>query len=67
MARKNGRIGGRPPALNENQQRLALTLYQESKHSIQEICQMLDISKTTLYTYLNKAKVAHRSSHINPL
>lgn len=67
IARRKGRIGGRPPALNQKQQQFAITLYQEGKHSVKEICQMLHISKTTFYSYLNKAKLVHRANHINPL
>lgn len=52
IARRKGRIGGRPPALNQKQQQFAVTLYQQDTYSIKEICQMLKISKPTLYSYL---------------
>ncbi|MCH8290298.1 recombinase family protein [Candidatus Poribacteria bacterium] len=55
IAKRKGRIGGRPEALNTPQQKLAVKLYQEDRHSIKEICQIMDISKTTLYSYLKKA------------
>jgi len=56
IARRNGRVGGRPTALNQKQQQFAVALYQQRNHSIKQICQMLQISKPTLYSYLNKAK-----------
>ena len=55
IARRSGRIGGRPTALNPQQQELAVKFYQEGKHSIHKICQMMGISKPTLYSYLKKA------------
>jgi len=55
IARAKGRKGGRPPALNTQQQKLALNLYQEGKHSVKEICQMMGISRQTFYNYLKRA------------
>ena len=52
-ARARGRKGGRPRRLNEDQQKLLLRLYDERKHSIDEICRMLGVAKTTLYSYLS--------------
>ena len=54
-ARARGRVGGRPKRLSKGQRQLAVSLYHEKKHSIQEICQMLSVSKTTLYAYVNEA------------
>jgi DNA invertase Pin-like site-specific DNA recombinase len=48
-ARERGRIGGRPKALTPRQIRIAHSLYDDPKNSIQEICQTLKISKATLY------------------
>jgi DNA invertase Pin-like site-specific DNA recombinase len=54
-ARKRGRQGGRPALLNPTKKALALKLHQERNHTIEEICNMMGISKSTLYNYLNKA------------
>lgn len=54
-ARARGRRGGRPKALDASKRELALRLYQEREHSIDEICRMMGISKTTLYNYLAAA------------
>ncbi len=56
-ARARGRLGGRPPALNAKQQKVAVKLHKEGKHSIKDICQIMGISKQTLYTYLKRANV----------
>jgi DNA invertase Pin-like site-specific DNA recombinase len=55
-ARARGRKGGRPTLLDDDQRALALRLYQERTHTIAEICHVMGISKSTLYTYLDKAQ-----------
>ena len=54
-ARARGRMGGRPKRLDPAKLALALRLHSEDKHTIREICQMMGISKSTLYNYLAKA------------
>ena len=51
-ARARGRKGGRPKKLDEKKRTLAVSLYNERKHSVGEICQMMGISKPTLYDYV---------------
>lgn len=55
-ARARGRMGGRPPVLDEQKRELALKLYSERDRSVKEICQLMGISKTTLYSYKRKAE-----------
>jgi DNA invertase Pin-like site-specific DNA recombinase len=55
-ARARGRKGGRPKALNKDKQALAVRLYDEKKHSVDKICEMMGISKPTLYKYIEAAK-----------
>ena len=54
-ARARGRTGGRPKRLDDKKRKLAVQLYRERKHPIGEICQMLEISKPTLYRYVKEA------------
>jgi len=58
-ARARGRIGGRPKILDENKTALLLQLYTEKKHTIKEICAILNITKPTLYSYLGKTTEKH--------
>ena len=51
-ARARGRHGGRPRALDENKARLARRLKDEGEHSVEEICEMLGVGRSTLYRYL---------------
>ncbi len=55
-ARARGRKGGRPPALDDEQKEKAVRLYREREHSVKEICQMMGISKPTLYSYVKKSR-----------
>ena len=51
-ARARGRKGGRPPSLDSDKQKLAVKLYNEKNHSVNQICQIMGISKPTLYKYV---------------
>jgi DNA invertase Pin-like site-specific DNA recombinase len=54
-ARARGRKGGRPAGLSNQAEATAMaaeTLYKEGRLSVQAICDQLNISKPTLYTYL---------------
>jgi DNA invertase Pin-like site-specific DNA recombinase len=52
-ARARGRMGGRPPLDRKDPRvRMAKSLYQDRDHEIKDICQTLNISRSTLYRYL---------------
>ena len=51
-ARARGRHGGGPRALDENKAKLARRLKSEGEHSVEEICEMLEVGRSTLYRYL---------------
>ena len=55
-ARARGKKGGRPKTLDKTERDIAIRLYNERKNSIKEICQIMKISKTTFYNYLNQAR-----------
>ena len=55
-ARARGRHGGRPKALDPRKQQVAVGLYKDKKHTVQEICRIMDISKPTLYSYLRQSE-----------
>ena len=54
-ARARGRQGGRRPKLGEKQRTLAVDLYRQKKQSIGEICELVGISRPTLYKYVREA------------
>lgn len=51
-ARARGRLGGRPNRLTADKQQLAVDLYEAKKTSVKKICELLAISKPTLYAYI---------------
>jgi DNA invertase Pin-like site-specific DNA recombinase len=55
-ARARGRLGGRPKVLDKKQRRLVVRLYNERKSTTKEICEMMNISRPTLYSYLREEK-----------
>ena len=51
-ARARGRRGGRPMVLSLDKRALSVKLYDEKEHTVAQICQMMGISKPTLYKYI---------------
>lgn len=54
-ARARGRTGGRKEKLNATQVAALKTMYESKKHSLSEICSTFDITKPTIYRYLEKS------------
>lgn len=52
-ARARGKTGGRPKALDANKRALAVKLYEEKNHTINQICSIMHVGRTTLYKYLD--------------
>ena len=53
-ARARGRLGGRPKSLNLSKRQLVAEMYKDRKRTVKEICQMVEISKPTLYKYVRE-------------
>jgi DNA invertase Pin-like site-specific DNA recombinase len=53
-ARVRGRKGGRPKSLDKKKREWLYRLYDEKQHPIQEICELVGVSKSTLYAYLRE-------------
>ncbi len=51
-ARARGRMGGRRHKLNDRQRTHAVKLHKDGDHTIKEICELMKISRSTLYSYL---------------
>jgi DNA invertase Pin-like site-specific DNA recombinase len=52
-ARARGLKGGRPKALGKDKREVAIQLYNQKKLTINQICEMMEISKPTLYKYID--------------
>lgn len=55
-ARARGKKGGRPKALDAEKCKLLIELYEQKKTPINTLCEMMQISKPTLYAYVKKAR-----------
>lgn len=51
-ARARGNMGGRPKKLTAEKAKLAKDLYNEKTRTIKQICDLVGVSKPTLYKYL---------------
>lgn len=51
-AKKRGRLGGRPKKLDAKETALAKSLMEDESNSIGDICDLLGVSRSTLYRYL---------------
>jgi transposase-like protein len=51
-------VGGRPKALAMSKRQRAVQLYQEKQLTVKEICEMMGISKPTLYAYVRQAQAS---------
>jgi DNA invertase Pin-like site-specific DNA recombinase len=54
-ARARGRKGARRKKLGDKQRAVAVDLYRQKKHTIDEICKAVGISRPTLYKYVTAA------------
>lgn len=55
-ARVRGRMGGRPPVLDNRQINRMIEMYDEQKNTVAEICKIYDISRPSFYNYLKRRK-----------
>jgi DNA invertase Pin-like site-specific DNA recombinase len=53
-ARARGKKGGRPQALQADKRKIAVDLYNKKEIPVHQICEMLKISKPTLYKYVRE-------------
>jgi DNA invertase Pin-like site-specific DNA recombinase len=59
-ARARGRKGGRPMSLDKDKRDLVLALYNEKKLPVKKICEMMNITKPTLYAYVQASQVKEK-------
>jgi DNA invertase Pin-like site-specific DNA recombinase len=52
-ARARGRLGGRPKKLTPEQVEMAAALMKDKTVSVKQICETLQVGRTTLYTYVS--------------
>ena len=57
-ARARGRRGGRRKALDAEKRNVAVNLYNEKKMTVKKICELMEITKPTLYSYVQESQEA---------
>ena len=57
-ARARGRMGGRPKKLDAKQRAHVADLYRSRKHTVEEICALVGVSRATVYAYANEVQKA---------
>ena len=57
-ARARGRLGGKPPLLDNRQINRMIELYNEGKSTVAEICKIFNISRPSFYNYLKNKKLS---------
>jgi DNA invertase Pin-like site-specific DNA recombinase len=55
-ARARGRLGGRPPLLDNRQINRMIEVYDEDNNTVAEICKIYNISRPSFYNYLKKRR-----------
>jgi DNA invertase Pin-like site-specific DNA recombinase len=55
-ARARGRKGGRPKSLTGKKTAMAQALYNDKNNTVDEICKTLNVSRATLYRYIDTEK-----------
>ncbi|MFJ4964143.1 helix-turn-helix domain-containing protein [Streptomyces sp. NPDC088729] len=59
-ARARGRVGGRRPKLTADQAELAQQLYDAREKTVQQIADMFNVPRSTVYGHLDKTKTVPR-------
>lgn len=53
-ARARGKLGGRKKSLNAKERKRAVEMYQRKNQTVKQICEMMNITKPTLYAYIRE-------------
>jgi DNA invertase Pin-like site-specific DNA recombinase len=60
-ARARGKLGGRKKSLNAKERRRAVETYKRKNHTVQQICEMMNITKPTLYAYIREEQASQNA------
>ena len=65
-ARARGRVGGRRPRLTSAQALHAQQLYDAGEHTVQQIADLLQVPRPTVYGHLDKTSIGKRPTRKAP-
>ncbi len=60
-ARARGRLGGRKKSLNAKERKRAVEMYQRKNQTVKQICEMMNITKPTLYAYIREEQANQKA------
>ena len=60
-ARARGRLGGRQKSLNAKERKRAVEMYQRKNQTVIQICEMMNITKPTLYAYIREEQANQKA------
>ena len=63
-ARARGKMGGRPPLLDNRQINRMMELYDEAKSTVAEICKIYGISRPSFYNYLKNRRAENAAKEL---
>ncbi len=60
-ARARGRLGGRKKSLTAKERKRAVEMYQRKNQTVIQICEMMNITKPTLYAYIREEQASQKA------
>jgi DNA invertase Pin-like site-specific DNA recombinase len=60
-ARARGRLGGRKKSLNAKGRKQAVEMYERKNQTVRQICEMMNITKPTLYAYIREEQASKKA------
>jgi len=60
-ARARGRLGGRKKSLTAKERKRAVEMYQRKNQTVIQICEMMNITKPTLYAYIREEQANQKA------
>ncbi len=60
-ARARGRLGGRKKSLNAKERKRVVEMYQRKNQTVKQICEMMNITKPTLYAYIREEEASQKA------
>jgi DNA invertase Pin-like site-specific DNA recombinase len=60
-ARARGKLGGRKKSLSVKERKRAVEMHKRKNHTVQQICEMMNITKPTLYAYIREEQASQNA------
>jgi DNA invertase Pin-like site-specific DNA recombinase len=64
IARAKGKLKGKPPKLSDGQQDMVVALYQSNKHTVVDIANLFNVSRSSVYRVLDRRGIGRSGDEI---